>query len=252
MTRQVAAVAAFLAVMAAGCGDPTQQPPSVPPGALPTGAVIGGAAISGRATFAGSAPAPEPINMGSDATCHTKQEGEPLREDLLVGADGSVKNVFVHVVSGLEGRVFAPPAEPVSLDQRGCLYKPHVAGIQVGQPLLIINSDSTLHNVHAVTTVNKGFNFGMSVEGQKITRYFHRPEIMVKAKCDVHPWMAMYLGVVEHPFFSVTGQDGRFSIAGLPAGTYVLEAWHEKLGTTRQTVTLGDGEKKEISFTFPG
>ena len=157
---------------------------------------------------------------------------------------------FVQIVSGLGDRKFAPPAEPVALDQRGCVYYPRVVGVQTGQPLLLINSDPTLHNVHTASSANKPFNFGMSVQGQKATRYFQHEETMIKAKCDVHPWMAAWIGVSPHPFFAVTGEDGRFAIAGLPPGTYDIEAWQETLGRQRMTVTLAEGEAVSANFTF--
>jgi len=241
-----------LAACLAACGDTAQKPPPVPPDAIPAGTVLGRAVIQGHATYRGPSREPAPINMSSDATCHRKQEGEPRKEDLVVGAGGALKYVFVRVAAGVEGRHFAPPVEPVRLDQRGCTYVPHVVGLQVGQQLLLVNSDSTLHNVHTISQANKPFNFGMSVEGQKAPRYFATPEVMVKAKCDVHPWMSAYIGVVEHPFFAVTGDDGVFVIKGLPAGEYTIEAWTETLGTQRQTVRLSDGESKEMTFTFPG
>src|SRR5262249_18410636 len=123
----------------------------------------------------------------------------------VVGHGGALKYVLVRVAAGLEGRRFAPPAQSVMLDQHGCTYRPHVVGVQVGQQLLITNSDPTLHNVHTESRANKPFNFGMAIQGQKSPRYFSAPEVMIRAKCDVHPWMAAWIGVVEHPFFSVTG-----------------------------------------------
>ena len=239
-----------LVVICAACTDTSQKPPPVPADAIPAGTRIGTAAITGRVLFSGTVKPPEAISMSSDAACHKKQDGEPTREDLLVGAGGALRNVFVHVATGLEGRHFAPPAVPVQLDQRGCTYRPHVVGLQVGQQLLLVNSDPTLHNVHTLSTANKPFNFGMSVEGQKSARYFAAPEVMIRTKCDVHPWMGSWIGVVPHPFFAVTGADGAFSLSGLPAGQYVIEAWHETAGAQRQTVSLADGETKEITFTY--
>ena len=244
-------VAAFAAAMLA-CSDPSQKPPAVPADAIPAGTSVGSGSITGRVVYTGAPVKREPVNMTSDATCKHKHDGDPLKEDLVVDSDGGLMHAFVRVSAGLPSRTFAPSAEPVTLDQRGCTYYPHVVGIQVGQPLLIVNSDPTLHNVHTVSQANKPFNFGMSVEGQKATRYFAEPEVMIKAKCDVHPWMASFIGVVAHPFFDVTDETGRFSLNGLPPGEYVIEVWHETLGSSKQTVTVGDGEKKEISFSYPG
>ena len=252
MKKVVLGAVAVLAAAALSCSDASQKPGAVPADAIPAGTVLGQASISGRVLYTGEPVKPQPISMGSDATCSRKHDGDPIKEDLVVGADGGLRHVFVHVRSGLPSRPFAPAAEPVTLDQRGCTYRPHVVGIQVGQPLLIVNSDPTLHNVHTMSQANKPFNFGMSVEGQKATRYFAEPEVMIKAKCDVHPWMASFIGVVAHPYFAVTDEAGRFSLSGLPAGSYEIETWHETLGTKVQSVTLSEGEKKEISFSFPG
>jgi plastocyanin len=239
------------AALLAGCASQSETPPPVPPDALPAGTTLGTGAIVGRVVYTDAAPEPETISMHSDANCRRRQSGEAHKEDLLVEEDGSLRNVFVHVVSGIE-QVFAPPESPTRLDQSGCVYRPHVLGIQVGQPLRIINSDPTLHNVHSLSRATQPFNFAMAVEGQESTRYFHAPEVMVKLKCDVHPWMSAWIGVVPHPFFEVTGEAGRFRLEGLPAGEVTVEAWHETLGSLRRNVTLGDDERREITIEYPG
>jgi plastocyanin len=173
-----------------------------------------------------------------------------MTEYFVVGPDSGLENVFVSVKSGLGARTFPAPTAPVVLDQQGCHYTPHVVGVQVGQPLEIVNSDDTLHNVHAVPQVNEEFNIGQPIKGMKNTRKFTAREVAILFKCDVHGWMNAYVGVVEHPFFAVTAGGGRFSLETLPPGTYEIEAWHEKLGTETQTVTVGEKETKDISFTF--
>jgi hypothetical protein len=136
------------------------------------------------------------------------------------------------------------------LNQQGCHYTPHVFGVQVGQPLDILNSDDTLHNVHAAAQVNQEFNLGQPFKGMKTTRTFDKPEVMIPFKCDVHTWMNAFVGVLAHPYFAVSADGGKFSLKTLPPGTYEIEAWHEKLGTQTQTVTVGEKETKEITFTF--
>src|SRR5262245_1707505 len=171
MKRSVAGVIVALVAVALSCSEPAQKAPPVPADAIPAGTVLGQASISGRVNYTGPPVTPQPINMASDATCRHKHDGDPTKEDLVVGSGGGLAYAFVHVSSGLGPRPFAPPAVAVTLDQRGCTYHPHVVGLQVGQPLLILNSDPTLHNVHTLSQANKPFNFGMSVEGQKATRY---------------------------------------------------------------------------------
>jgi hypothetical protein len=208
------------------------------------------AAITGKAVFDGEAPKAKKIKMDADPQCAAMHaDAAPTSEEVLVGADGALKNVFVYVKSGLS-KTYDAPKTPVTIDQHGCIYKPRVFGIQVKQPLVIKNSDDTLHNIHAQTTVNEEFNKGQPAGAADLKRAFPKPEVMIKFKCDVHPWMTAYMGVVENPFYGVTGDDGTFSLKGLPAGEYEVEAWHEKLGTAVQKVKVGEGESKAIEFKF--
>lgn len=206
--------------------------------------------ISGKVMLNGVAPASEAIDMSADPTCEAFYD-EPLRtEDVVVNDDGSLRNVFVYVKEGLEGKTYAPPAEAVRLNQHGCHYTPHVFGVMVNQPIEIMNSDSTLHNVHALPEQSRPFNLGMPIQGMKLKKKFDTPEVMVRLKCDVHPWMSAYAGVLEHPYHAVSGDGGAFEITGLPAGTYVLEAWHEVYGTLAQQVTVDEAGSASASFTF--
>jgi len=158
--------------------------------------------------------------------------------------------VFVYVKDGLGQYIYDTPTESAKIDQMNCRYHPHVFGMRVGQPLEIINSDPTLHNIHALPKGNKEFNTGQPIQGMKTTHTFEAKEVMVPFKCDVHGWMNAYVGVLDHPYFATTGADGKFELKTLPPGTYTIEAWHEKLGTTTQMVTLGPKETKEVMFTF--
>ncbi len=211
-----------------------------------------GGSVAGKIKFEGTAPAPQKIDMGADPTCQSENSGDVFNEEVKVNADNTLANVFVYVKSGLEGKTFPAPATTVSLDQKGCHYTPHVFGVQTGQQVEIVNSDPTLHNVHGMPTQSKEFNLGMPLQGMKLKRKFDKAEIMVKFKCDVHPWMNAYIGVVDHPFFSVTGDAGSFEIKDLPAGSYVIEAWQEKLGTQTQNVTVEEGKPVTVDFTFKG
>ena len=204
--------------------------------------------VEGRISFEGTAPAAAPIKMASDPNC--AKQGGALTETIVVGAEGGLKNVFVYVKDGLGNLQFPVPALPVVLDQKGCRYVPHVFGVQVGQPVEIVNSDDTLHNIHAIPESNREFNTGQPVAGMRHTHTFSTREVMVPFKCDVHGWMNAYAGVLDHPFFAVTSEAGDFDLQGLPPGTYTIEAWHEKLGTQTQTVTIGEKETKTIPFTF--
>jgi plastocyanin len=205
--------------------------------------------ISGRVVLEGQPPANGPIKMTADPEC-VRQNPEGARFETIAVKDDGLENVFVYVKDGLGNYYFDVPTQPVTLDQKGCRYHPHVFGIQVGQPVEISNSDPTLHNVHAVAKANQEFNFPQPVTGMKTRRTFTRREVMVPFRCDVHTWMNAYVGVLDHPYFAVTSDGGHFELEGVPAGTYTIEAWHEKLGTQTAQVTLGEKEAKEISFTF--
>jgi plastocyanin len=146
--------------------------------------------------------------------------------------------------------VFPVPATSAVLAQEGCTYRPHVLGIQVGQTLDIVNGDETLHNVHAVPSRNGEFNVAQQSKGFRNTHVFSTHEVLVPFKCDVHKWMTAYIGVVEHPFFAVTGREGTFTLKGLPPGTYTIEAVHEKLGTQTAMVTLPAKGTQDVAFSF--
>ena len=205
--------------------------------------------VSGKATLEGDAPKQRRLRMDADPVCAGSHDGPVLAEEVVVGENGGLQNVFVYVKDGLSGD-FPAPSDPVVLDQKGCKYSPHVVGVQVGQPLQILNSDKTLHNVHGMPKTNAGFNFAMPKFVKKKDHQFDSVETMVAVKCDVHPWMSSYIGVVPHPFFAVTGPDGTFEIDGLPPGEYTLEAWQEKLGTQEGKVTVAADGTATVDFTF--
>jgi plastocyanin len=238
-----AALAAAVAVIVAACGPPQQQTANLPD------PPAGEGSVTGRVVFDGPPPERQVVRMTSDPLC-MPQGGAALSETLLVGANGGLQNVFLHVKDAFGGQVFKAPTTPVVLDQLGCRYTPHVFGVQVGQPVRIVNSDPTLHNVHGIAKVNAEFNFGQLPKVPPTDRTFDKPEVMVPLRCDVHGWMASYAGVVPHPFFAVSGEDGAFAITGLPAGTYTVEAWHERLGVQTASVTSDGKTPVDLTFTF--
>ena len=268
MKRSARTCGVMMSIIAAiGCGGGKPQDASAkraqapaaamqlaqaPDGAAAPAAAQGSSTIHGIVKFTGTAPTQERIKMDADPQC-LMQHKEPVQKpEIVVGGNGGLQHVFVYVKGGLEGKSFPAPTQPVVFDQHGCMYNPRILGIQVGQPLEIRNSDATLHNVNCKPTKSKAFNIAQPTQGMKSTKQFTAPEIMVKCACNVHPWMAAYIGVVEHPYFSTTDEQGSFTLANLPAGQYTIEAWHEKLGTKTEAVTVGDGETKELSFEFTG
>jgi plastocyanin len=188
--------------------------------------------------------------MDSDPNC--AKPDAPAPEDVIaVGQDGALKNAFVYVKDGLGTLRFPIPSQTVVLDQQGCHYTPRILGVQVGQALEVLNSDQTLHNVHAIPETNQEFNTGQPLAGMKHTHRFSAKEVMVLFKCDVHPWMRAHVGVLDHPYFAVTDGSGAFTLKGLPPGTYTVEVWHESLGTQTQSVTIGPQETRDVAFSFP-
>ena len=242
--RAVFAPLAGLLLLAA-CSPKASEAPKGPVG--PPGRV-GTAVVSGRVTLTGIPPANGKVAMTTDPFCAGLNPGETEVPEYLVGADGALANVVLRVTEGIAG-AYPAPAEARRLDQKGYTYSPRVLALMTGQPLEVVSSDATLHNVHAAAKENKAFNLGMPAPGTRYTRTFDKPEI-VPFKCDVHPWMRAWVAVVSHPFFAVTGPDGLYEIKGLPAGTYTVEAWHEKLPAQTFTFTVTDGEAKAHDVSF--
>ena len=248
----VLAVAALSVLVACGGGgeapaSPESQADSTPAPA-PAGGGSGSATIAGVATYANGDPDTE-IKMDADPVCSSLHPDAVHTEKIVHDDAGNLANVFVYVKEGLTGS-YPAAGDNHLLDQAGCQYSPHVSGMRVGQKLVIRNSDPTLHNVHAMPAINKEFNMGQPFQGMELEHTFDKSEVMVRFKCDVHPWMASYMGVLDHPFFGVSGADGGYSIGSLPAGEYVIEAWHEELGTQTQNVSVADGATVEVSFDF--
>ena len=251
-TRSVAVITALLVAVGCGGGEGGGSGASgggdSGPAASPVDAATVGHA-SGMVTFTGMAPTMAEIDMSDEATCAAKHSMTPTEETVVVGDGGGLANVFVYVKEGLESLDFPTPSDQVVLDQDGCTYVPHVIGVQVGQEFTIRNSDGLLHNINASPTENRGFNVSQPVT-MEANRSFPTAEIMVPVRCDVHGWMTSYIGVVDHPYFAVTGPDGSVSLQGLPPGDYVVEAWHELYGTITQNIAVATGETAELSFEF--
>ena len=205
------------------------------------------ASVSGVVKFDGIPPKPSRIDMAFDPNC---KPGSPaVTEDIVAGASGSLENVVVFVADGLGDRTFQPPAQPAVLEQKGCLYRPHVIALQTNQKLSVVNSDATTHNIHPSPANNRESNT-IQPPGVPLELSFAREEIAIPVKCNVHPWMKGYIAVFKHPFFAVTGKDGSFELKNLPPGTYTITAWHGKLGTQSQKVTVSAGQSQTLDFAF--
>ena len=214
--------------------------------------------IKGKVTLDGKAPEMKEIDMSAVKEC-ASQHADPVTEETVVADDkGSLANVIV-AIKKAEGQELAgeAPSEPAVLDQKGCQYVPHVVAMMAGQEMVVKNSDTFLHNVHALSTTNPPFNFGQPTkdeEGKKLGADAPKAEEYFRVKCDVHPWMSAYVGVFEHPYFAVTKEDGTYEIdtKGLADGEYTLTFWHEKLASetpAEAKVTVKDG-KAEANHQF--
>lgn len=193
-------------------------------------------------------PRRKKIKMDADAKCAGLHAEAPLADDIVADAEGKVQYAFVWIKTGLEGKKLPMPAAPAVLNQVGCRYDPHVVGVMVGQELLIRNSDDLLHNIHALPFENKEFNFGQPSKGMEEKKAFTKQEVMVKVKCDVHPWMSAWVGVVDHPCFSVTDAAGKFEIKGVPPGKYTVEVWQEKYKSVTAEVEVKAGAAAAANF----
>jgi len=205
--------------------------------------------VTGTVTYTGKVPNLKPIAMNADPACASKHSSPVANEVLVLGAGNTMALAMVRVKGPVAGS-FPVPAAPVVIDQKGCQYHPHVLGLRIGQTLKLRNSDGLLHNVHALSKVNTPFNMAMPANRTEADTKFGKEEGMFLVKCDVHPWMAAYVGVFANPFFAVTGTDGKYKISGLPPGTYEIEAWHEKLGVQTAKVTVAAGGAAAANFSF--
>lgn len=203
--------------------------------------------VTGTVTYEGTVPKLPRVRMEADPQCLSKHRAPVYSDVLVLGEDNTMKYVFVQLKNAPEGGPV--PSEPVVIDQVGCRYEPHVAGVMAGQTLLFKNSDRILHNVHGEPEENKEFNIGMPPTLRETDISFNKPEPFFPVKCDVHPWMKSYVAVMTHPYFAVTAADGTFTIGDVPDGTYTVEAWHERLGTQTAEVTVKDGTAT-ADFTF--
>lgn len=246
-----------LALVLAGCGGkgstPTQQ--SALPAAqqsAPTKVVDPATAgtITGTVTLNGTAPPPREIALSASPACAKLHSSPLIYPEVVTGNHGALADVIVYVKSGLESYRFATPSAAAQIDQRGCMYEPHVQGLMVGQKLSVTNTDPVLHNVLMLPRKNVPWNKSQPIGSTPIETSFDHPELAMKVLCNIHPWMCAYIFAFSHPYFDVTSKKGTFELKSLPPGTYTIEAWQEKYGTQDQNVTLAAKEAKSISFTF--
>jgi len=253
--RSFASIALAAVFALGGCKSATKMEPQAPVAAAPVYFKVDPATagvVEGKIGFSGKRPARKPIDMSEEPACVEAHHGKAYDESLVVNPNGTLANVFIYIKSGLEGKTFEIPATSVVIDQRGCWFDPRVLGIQVGQVLSVVNSDPVTHNIHPMAEINREWNHSQGQGDAPLARKFLKPEIMIRVKCNIHRWMHAFIGVVDNPYFAVTGADGSFEIRNLPPGDYTIGAWHETLGTQEQKITVPPQGKTKANFTFKG
>ena len=208
-----------------------------------------GAVIKGVVKFEGTLPKAKPISMAADQSCAKLHSGPVVDQEVATDSKGGLQNVIVFVAEGLGNQTFDPPTQAAVISQKGCEYEPHVLAVQANQPIEVVNHDPTAHNIHPMPANNREWNKA-ELPGASVEETFAREEIAIPVKCNIHPWMRGYVAVLKNPYFAMTRQDGSFDLPNLPPGTYTIKAWHEKLGISTQTITIGANQTKEVSFVF--
>jgi hypothetical protein len=258
MKRFLISCGAASLLLLGGCGK-SDQSESVKPKEEATKSAAGvpaatdeanAGSITGKVSFAGDKPVMKNLSMDATPACARAHTTPQKSQEVVVNDNGTLKNVFVWVKAGLPDKQWSPPGGAAKLEQKGCMYEPHVLGVMTAQEIEIINDDPTNHNIHPLPKVNQEWNESQPPKGDAKKKSFARQEVLIPVKCNVHPWMRAYIGVVGHPFFAVTGDDGTFTIKGLPPGTYTLEAIQEKFGSKEMQVTVGAKEAKTADFDF--
>lgn len=251
--------AVFLGIVLAACGGgggggevqaPAEKP--APPAPAATVDAASAAKLTGKVLYQGPEPKAARIKMDAEPAC-AKVHTEPVyAQEIVINPDGTLQNALVYVKEGLPESNYPTPSQAATIDQKGCVYSPHVVAVMTNQEIAVRNSDPTTHNIHPLPKQNREWNKSQPPGGEPLKESFAREEIAIPVKCNVHPWMKSYIAVLKHPFFVVTGRDGSFNIEGLPPGEYTVAVWHEKLGTMEKKVTVAAKETGTVEFTFTG
>jgi plastocyanin len=206
--------------------------------------------VSGRVLFKGAPPVMPLIDMDSNPQCQRQHKTPARAQTIIVNPNGTLRNVFVHIKDGLTNAHWPAPAASARLEQDGCIYVPHVQVMMQGQNLEILNDDPVNHNVHAECEKNAAWNVSQPPRAEHRNAQFDLEETLFPVTCSVHPWMRAYIAVSSHPFYAVTGDDGTFTLNGVPPGTYTIEAVQEKLGAKSGKLTVTPKGTASIEFTY--
>lgn len=246
------AAAVVVAISMTGCRSNKETSQDTPTGSSagrPVDEATAGS-VTGTIKFDGTPPQAKLINMAAVPNC-TKQRTSPATtEDVVPGDHGTLQNVVVYLRGDFSQYSFPRATTPVKVDQKGCVYSPHVIALMTGESLQVTNSDSATHNVNAMAKRNHGWNETEAPGTATINHQFAREEVAIRVKCNVHPWMRLCIAVLGHPYFQVTSRDGSFALKNVPAGSYTLTAWHELYGTREQNITIKPKQEQAVTITF--
>ena len=247
-----AALSTALLISCGGGSESAKKEAPAAPAAPPADPATLGT-IQGKIAFTGDKPAPKTLSMDATPACARMHSGPVYAEDVILNPNGTLKNAFIYIKSGLAAKEYPAPMTSVKLDQQGCMYIPHVLGLMVNQPLEISNSDETNHNIHPLPKINREWNESQPPKGDVKVKTFPKEELPpILFKCNIHPWMRAWVGVSSHPFFAITGDDGSFTIKDVPAGEYTLEVWQERYGTQEMKVKVEPKQTITADFTYKG
>jgi len=233
-TKHIASLA-FLAAVAVVTTGALRHP------SLPAGS------ISGTVTYTGTMPKMKAIDMAKEPSCAAQHKSPVMTESAIAGPSNSLEDVVVYISAGDQGS--SPGTTAVRYDQKGCQYQPHIAILQPNQPLEIYNDDKTSHNIHPLAKANAEWNKSQPPGAPPLKETFTKAEF-IPVKCNIHPWMHGYFAVLNTSHATQSGEDGTFSLKGLPPGKYTVTAWQERFGTQSQEVTVGSGDTPKVNFIF--
>ena len=272
MHRQLASLAAIALttlVLGVGCGEdkpasgsaPAKTATSKPPATATTAAPAtssaaaapakeGNATIKGVVAFSGKAPEMKvPVKRKDADVCKSKE----VKYNAVLVKDGKLKDVLVRIAAGGVPGTWKAPDKHAEIDQQDCMYTPRMQGVVAGQGIDIKNGDQTLHNVHTYKGSDSLFNQAQPKGAAAISKEVPDEASVMKFTCDVHPWMRGFVVVTDHPFFAVSGEDGSFKIEKVPAGKYVVEAWHSQYGLLKKEgVEVKDTGEVTVDFDYKG
>jgi plastocyanin len=248
------AVAAALILSGCGGSEPKKEESkaATPAAAAPVDEA-NAATVTGKVSFTGDKPRIPTIDMSANPACARAHSTPAKSEEVVINDNGTLRNVLVYV-KGVPDRQYPTPSTAATLDQKGCMYGPHVIAVMAGQNIEIRNNDPTNHNIHPLPKINQEWNESQAPGSDPKMRTFAREEMdpPIAVKCNVHPWMRSYIAVSNSPYIAVTGDDGSFTIKGLPPGTYTMTAWHEKYGKKDMPVTVAAKDSKTVDFSYDG